>query len=367
MSESNHEKEAHAMGQVSFRNLRKSYGSVEILHGLDLEVGEGEFLVLLGPSGCGKSTCLRMLAGLETVTSGTICIDGRDVTALEPHERDIAMVFQNYALYPTMTVAQNIGFGLKAKKTPPDEIKRKVRETADILDLGHLLGRKPNALSGGQQQRVAIGRAIVRNPKVFLFDEPLSNLDANLRVEMRAEIMRLHRELGATTVFVTHDQEEAMAMADRIVILNAGKIEQVGAPEDIYFRPATRMVAQFIGNPSMNFILGTVCSDGQVKMAIGSVATDTSLTAGQPVEIAVRPEQIVPAKRKGDAPGLVVTSFVTHVELLGPRATIKLEHESGQSLTSVIDHEEMGNFKIGARVEIAMLSDALHIFPKLPD
>lgn len=355
------------MGQVNFRNIKKSYGSVDILHGLNLDVGEGEFLVLLGPSGCGKSTILRMLAGLETVTSGTISIDGRDVTALEPRERDIAMVFQNYALYPTMTVAQNIGFGLKAKKIPSAEIEKKVRETAEILDLNHLLDRKPSALSGGQQQRVAIGRAIVRKPKVFLFDEPLSNLDANLRIEMRAEIMRLHRELGVTTVFVTHDQEEAMAMADRIVIINGGEIEQVGTPEDIYFRPASRMVAQFIGNPSMNFIPGKVSADGQIDMAIGSVLTETTLAAGQAVEIAIRPEKIVPAERKGDGSWSAFTVSVTHVELLGPRAIIKLEHESGQSLTSVVDYDDIGNFKIGARVDVALSSEALHIFPRLLD
>jgi sn-glycerol 3-phosphate transport system ATP-binding protein len=214
---------------------------------------------------------------------------------------------------------------------------------------------------------VAIGRAIVRKPKVFLFDEPLSNLDANLRVEMRAEILRLHRELGATTVFVTHDQEEAMAMADRIVIMNAGNIEQVGTPEDIYFRPATRMVAKFIGNPGINFIPGTVSDGRQIEMAMGKVATDTPLPAGQAVEIAVRPEKIIPADRKGDSPGLVVTASVRHVELLGPRAIVKLEHESGQALTSVINYEDMGNFKIGTTVDVAMSGEALHIFPKLPD
>ena len=353
------------MGQVILKNIYKSFGSTTIIDGLNLEVDYAEFLVLLGPSGCGKSTTLRLLAGLENVTTGTIFINGKDVTRLEPRERDIAMVFQNYALYPTMTVAQNIGFGLKAKKLSASSIQKKVLETADILGLTHLLNRKPNSLSGGQQQRVAIGRAIVRKPKVFLFDEPLSNLDANLRLEMRTEITRLHRELGATTIFVTHDQEEAMAMADRIVIMNNGLIEQVGTPSEIYFQPKTRMVAKFIGNPSMNFLSGKICKNYEVETAIGKVKSNYLPAKGQNVEVAIRPENIKLVKGKIKTSGLEIDVLVTHVELLGPRAVVKMEHKSGQLLTSVVDHDDLNNYKIGENISVSLSNKALQIFPKL--
>ena len=352
------------MAQVIFKNLRKCFGSTKIIDGLNLEVDHSEFLVLLGPSGCGKSTTLRLLAGLETVTDGTISIDGQDVTGLEPRERDIAMVFQNYALYPTMTVAQNIGFGLKAKKFSTDLIENKVHQTAEMLGLTDLLNRKPNALSGGQQQRVAIGRAIVRKPKVFLFDEPLSNLDANLRLEMRVEIMRLHREMGATTIFVTHDQEEAMAMADRIVIMNNGLIEQLGTPKEIYFQPKSRMVASFIGNPSINFIPGKVSKDEEIDTIIGKIKGKNFLKKSQDVEVAIRPEKIKFVKRKGKVSGLEVAVLVTSVELLGPRAVVKMEHKSGQLLTSVVDHDDISNYKVGENINVSLMSDAVHIFPK---
>ena len=355
------------MGQVTFKNLSKSFGSSNVIGGINLEIRNSEFLVLLGPSGCGKSTTLRLLAGLETVSSGTIFIDGKDVTELEPRERDIAMVFQNYALYPTMTVAQNIGFGLKAKKTPPKLIKEKVNGIAELLGLTHLLNRKPNSLSGGQQQRVAIGRAIVRKPKVFLFDEPLSNLDANLRLEMRAEIMKLHRELGATTIFVTHDQEEAMAMADRIVIMDNGLIEQVGTPTEIYFQPKTRMVAGFIGNPSMNFIEGKISKNLEISMVIGRIKVNTPFNSGEDVEVGIRPEKIKLDETKSKSTEIKVTVLVINVELLGPRAVVKMQHESGQQLTSVVDHDEIDKYKVGTKISIYLVSQALHIFPRIRD
>ncbi|EYD75426.1 hypothetical protein Rumeso_02996 [Rubellimicrobium mesophilum DSM 19309] len=244
------------MAEVQLRGVRKSFGSVEVIKGVDLTVASGSFCVFVGPSGCGKSTLLRMIAGLEEVTDGQILIGGQDVTWAEPSERGIAMVFQNYALYPHLTVAQNIGFGLSLARLPKAEIEAKVRAAADILQLTHLLDRKPKALSGGQRQRVAIGRAIVRDPKVFLFDEPLSNLDASLRAEMRLELADLHHRLDATMIYVTHDQVEAMTMADQIVVLQGGRIEQAGAPMDLYGHPATPFVAGFIGSPKMNLFGG---------------------------------------------------------------------------------------------------------------
>jgi lactose/L-arabinose transport system ATP-binding protein len=234
----------------------KRYGATQVIHGVDLDIEDGEFCVFVGPSGCGKSTLLRMVAGLEETTEGRIAIGGRDVTHLDPAERGVAMVFQTYALYPHMTVAENMGFGLKMTGHPKAEIDAKVAEASRVLKLDDYLARKPKALSGGQRQRVAIGRAIVRGPEVFLFDEPLSNLDAELRVEMRVEIARLHNEIGATMIYVTHDQVEAMTLADKIVVLRAGRIEQVGKPLDLYNDPDNRFVAGFIGSPAMNFFEG---------------------------------------------------------------------------------------------------------------
>ena len=244
------------MSTVKFSAVNKTYGKVTVVPGLNLDVPEGSFTVLVGPSGCGKSTVLRMIAGLESVSSGQITIGGEDVTHKEPADRGIAMVFQSYALYPHMTVEENIGFGLTLKKTPKAEKTRIVKEASEILQLDALLKRRPKDLSGGQRQRVAIGRAIVRNPKVFLFDEPLSNLDASLRGQMRVEIAELHKKIGATMVYVTHDQVEAMTMADQIVVLRAGEIEQVGTPMDLYNTPANPFVAGFIGSPKMNLIEG---------------------------------------------------------------------------------------------------------------
>ncbi len=242
------------MAQVTLRKVIKKYDEVLAVRGVDLDIADKEFIVLVGPSGCGKSTTLRMIAGLEEITGGDIAIGGDVVNDVPPKDRDIAMVFQNYALYPHMNVYENMSFGLKLKRRPKDEIDRRVKQAAQILDITELLDRKPKQLSGGQRQRVAMGRAIVRDPKVFLFDEPLSNLDAKLRVQMRTEIKKVHQKVRTTTVYVTHDQVEAMTLADRVVVMNAGLIEQVGTPNDLYHSPATKFVAGFIGSPAMNFI-----------------------------------------------------------------------------------------------------------------
>src|SRR5215470_6337065 len=250
------------MANVSIRNVRKSFGSSEVLHGVSVEIDDGEFVVLVGPSGCGKSTLLRMIAGLENITAGEISIGERVVNNVPPKERDIAMVFQNYALYPHMTVAANMSFSLKLRGAPKAEIESRVARAADILGLGHLLDRYPRQLSGGQRQRVAMGRAIVRDPQVFLFDEPLSNLDAKLRVQMRTEIKELHQRLETTTVYVTHDQIEAMTMADRIVVMHDGLVEQIGTPLELYDRPDNQFVAGFIGSPATNFLKGRIKANG---------------------------------------------------------------------------------------------------------
>jgi len=250
------------MAPVTLHHVKKSYGDAPVIHGVDIDIADGEFVVLVGPSGCGKSTLLRMIAGLETITDGEISIGSRVVNDLDPKDRDIAMVFQNYALYPHMTVETNMGFSLEHRGASKAEIAERVNWAAEILSLTPLLKRYPRQLSGGQRQRVAMGRAIVRNPQVFLFDEPLSNLDAKLRVVMRGEIKGLHQRLGVTTVYVTHDQVEAMTMADKIVVMNAGKVEQIGAPLDLYDRPANQFVAGFIGSPAMNFIGGKITPSG---------------------------------------------------------------------------------------------------------
>src|SRR5436190_3226451 len=250
------------MAPVKISGLHKRFGSVHVVKGIDLAIADGELTVLVGPSGCGKSTLLRTIAGLEDLSEGTIEIGGRVVNDMRPKDRDVAMVFQDYALYPHMTVAKNIGFGLRARKFPKDEVEARVHRAAKMLGIEALLERYPRQLSGGQRQRVAIGRAIVRNPQIFLFDEPLSNLDAQLRDEMRSEIKRLHQELGATMIYVTHDQIEAMTLADRIVLMNAGRIEQVGSPLDLYERPATRFVAGFLGSPKINFMRATLINGG---------------------------------------------------------------------------------------------------------
>ncbi len=306
------------MSGVTLQNVIKRYGDAQVIHGVDLEVEDGEFCVFVGPSGCGKSTLLRMIAGLEETTDGKIVIGKRDVTQLDPAERGIAMVFQTYALYPHMSVAQNMGFGLKMTGHPKTEIDRKVREAARILRLEEYLERKPKALSGGQRQRVAIGRAITRGPDVFLFDEPLSNLDAELRVEMRVEIARLHKEIGATMIYVTHDQVEAMTMADKIVVLRAGRIEQVGQPLDLYHDPDNRFVAGFIGSPSMNFFKGVV-RDGAVAVAgLGPAPLRPAVTLppeGRDVIVGLRPRHVHPDP-SGDTHSIELTESLGGVSYL---------------------------------------------------
>jgi lactose/L-arabinose transport system ATP-binding protein len=283
---------------LKLESVRKSFGELAVIHSVDLDVDSGEFVVFVGPSGCGKSTLLRLIAGLEDTTSGRIEIDGEDVTETPPSQRGVAMVFQSYALYPHMTVAENMGFGLKINRAPKAEIARKVGEAARVLHLEELLDRKPKQLSGGQRQRVAIGRAIVRNPKVFLFDEPLSNLDAELRVQMRLEIARLHREVKATMIYVTHDQVEAMTLADKIVVLRSGRVEQVGRPIDLYADPDNLFVAGFIGSPKMNFLKGIVGGRTDAGTEVRIPAFDLSLrllveadlASGAAVLAGVRPE-----------------------------------------------------------------------------
>jgi multiple sugar transport system ATP-binding protein len=289
------------MSGVSISKVVKRYGEVEVIHGLSLDIRPGEFMVLVGPSGCGKSTLLRMIAGLESFQDGEIAIGGRRVNDLPARDRDIAMVFQEYALYPHMTVEQNMGFGLKMRNVPRPEIKARVAAAAAILQIEPLLARRPRALSGGQRQRVAMGRAIVRAPQVFLFDEPLSNLDAKLRIDMRTEIKRLHQRLGATMVYVTHDQVEAMTMADRIVVLNAGRIEQIGTPQELYRDPATRFVAGFIGAPTMNFVPATVTGDRVVLPGGGTMSLDGRRLPDGPIVLGVRPEHLSEATGELDA------------------------------------------------------------------
>jgi multiple sugar transport system ATP-binding protein len=280
------------MASVQIKDVRKAFGFTQVIHGVSVDIHDGQFVVLVGPSGCGKSTLLRMIAGLEKITAGEIRIGDRVVNNVPPKERDIAMVFQNYALYPHMTLADNMAFSLKLRGAPKDEISRRVGRAAEILGLTQLLDRYPRQLSGGQRQRVAMGRAIVRDPQVFLFDEPLSNLDAKLRVAMRLEIKELHQRLGTTTVYVTHDQIEAMTMADRIVVMHDGKVEQIGPPLELYDRPINLFVAGFIGSPAMNFIRGRIDSDqfiadGGLRLPIGAAPGDS---AGRPAIYGVRPE-----------------------------------------------------------------------------
>jgi sn-glycerol 3-phosphate transport system ATP-binding protein len=287
------------MADLQFRNVKKSYGSTAVVHGVDMRIADGEFLVIVGPSGCGKSTLLRMVAGLEPISSGEILIDGRVVNDLEPKDRDIAMVFQNYALYPHMSVYENMAYGLKIRGFSKDDIKKRVDKAAGILELGGLLDRKPKQLSGGQRQRVAMGRAIVREPKVFLFDEPLSNLDAKLRVEMRLEIQKLHQELGTTCIYVTHDQIEAMTLSDRMMVMNAGRVEHLGTPEQVYCAPATQFVANFIGTPAMTFLPG-VLSAGKLELKSGFTLpiANAPTTLGKHVTLGIRPEHWMLANPK---------------------------------------------------------------------
>jgi multiple sugar transport system ATP-binding protein len=314
------------MAQVAIRGFHKRFGHVHVVKGIDLDIQEGEFTVLVGPSGCGKTTLLRSIAGLEPIDEGTISIGGQVVNDMRPRDRDIAMVFQNYALYPYLNVFENIAFGLRARKVPSAQIDRVVRETADKLEIGALLDRFPRQLSGGQRQRVAIGRAIVRNSRLFLFDEPLSNLDAKLRDEMRGEIKRLHQEVATTMIYVTHDQVEAMTLADRIVMLKDGRIEQAGPPLELFERPATRFVAGFLGSPTMNFVPSRIEShDGQVEVIVGpglSFALPSarraalSALSSSEVIVGIRPEHFNRARTGQPSPNSA--HFVARIDLIQP-------------------------------------------------
>ena len=340
------------MSSVSLEGVVKRYDDVQVIHGLDLSVEEGEFCVFVGPSGCGKSTLLRMVAGLEETTSGRIRIGERDVTGEDPARRGVAMVFQTYALYPHMTVEQNMSFGLRMNRHPAAEIRERVAEASRILRLEDYLRRKPKALSGGQRQRVAIGRAIVRGPEVFLFDEPLSNLDAELRVEMRVEIARLHQEIGATMIYVTHDQVEAMTLADKIVVLRGGRIEQIGAPMELYRDPDNRFVAGFIGSPAMNFLDATVAAQGLDVPALQSgVHPDVTLPpAGTRVTLGLRPEHIVI-----DPAG--TTHRVDLTEALGGVSYAYLESVNGERVIV----EERGDERVTSGETIGLSFESRHL------
>lgn len=330
------------MATLTIRNLHKSYGDVDVMHGVDLDIDDGEFVVFVGPSGCGKSTLLRMIAGLEEITSGTVAIDSEVVNETAPAKRGVAMVFQTYALYPHMTVYNNMAFGLKQIKTPKDEIDRRVKEAAEVLQITDYLDRSPRNLSGGQRQRVAIGRAIVRDPKVFLFDEPLSNLDAALRVQTRLEISRLHERLGSTMIYVTHDQVEAMTLANKIVVLRDGRVEQVGSPTVLYDTPQNMFVAGFIGSPKMNFF------------------TAADLTANADLDathvMGLRPEHLVPC----DAAKGMVTGKVDLLENLGEYILAHLITETGVSFVAKIDRVD--GLKNGQDMSFTATTQNVHKF-----
>jgi multiple sugar transport system ATP-binding protein len=339
------------MASVSFSEIRKDFGKTKVLHGISLDIGDGEFMVLVGPSGCGKSTLLRMLAGLEDITAGTIAIDGRVVNDLDSKDRDIAMVFQSYALYPHMTVRENMGFSLRLRKESVRRIAEGVDRAAKILNLDPFLERYPRELSGGQRQRVAMGRAIVRDPKVFLFDEPLSNLDAKLRVAMRSEIKALHQRLKTTTVYVTHDQVEAMTMADRIAVMNEGRIEQLGDPLELYDRPANLFVAQFIGSPAMNVFDGTY-RNGAVEALGARWPCNVNAQEGQSVKYGIRPEHLSFASQG-------IPAEIEVVEPMGAETEI-LARIGGQSFT-VMTHGR-ASFAPGERVLVSPQAGNAHLF-----
>ena len=349
------------MATLTLRNLRKSYGPVEVIKGVDLDIADREFVVFVGPSGCGKSTLLRMIAGLEAITGGELQIDGRRVNDTGPADRGLAMVFQSYALYPHMTVRDNMGFALRLAGVPKEERNRKVGEAARILQLEPYLDRRPKDLSGGQRQRVAIGRAIVRQPKVFLFDEPLSNLDAALRGQTRIELLRLHQDLKATMVYVTHDQVEAMTMADKIVVLQAGRVEQVGSPLELYHQPANLFVAGFIGSPRMNLLPGTVAeaSGGEVVVALRSgahvaVPATGAARPGETVTLGIRPEAL------HHDPAGPISGDVRLVERLGGLTLLHVSGEGGDPLTVQTDGADPT--AVHSRVRFAVDGANCHVF-----
>ena len=350
------------MASVSIRKVDKAYGATSVMKGIELEVADGEFVVLVGASGCGKSTLLRMIAGLESISGGEIAIGGERVNELEPRERDIAMVFQSYALYPHLNVRRNLGFSLALRQKPPAEIDAQCRQTAEVLDLGQLLERFPRQLSGGQRQRVAMGRAIVRKPRVFLFDEPLSNLDAKLRIAMRTEIRALHQRLGATSIYVTHDQVEAMTMADRMVVMNDGRIEQVGAPLDVYDRPATLYVARFIGAPSINVLEGVVEASGVLRTRGGQrllLAVGAGVEAERELAVGVRPEHLA---LTGDGADGTLAGTVSVVEHLGHETYVYVDTADGR-LCALADRAL--RLAPGAAATLAAAPDALHLFDRI--
>ncbi len=345
------------MASVTIRDVRKAFGATSVLHGVDVSINDGEFVVLVGPSGCGKSTLLRMIAGLENITSGEISIGERVVNRLPPKERDVAMVFQNYALYPHMTVAANMAFSMKLRGAPQSEIDARVNRAADILGLSLLLERFPRQLSGGQRQRVAMGRAIVRDPQVFLFDEPLSNLDAKLRVQMRTEIKELHQNLKTTTVYVTHDQIEAMTMADKIVVMHDGLVEQIGAPLDLYDRPDNLFVAGFIGSPAMNMIKGHIRANGSTAFEVSSGSKLPLVAApagsdGRAAIYGVRPEHFVLADDGAEAVIQVVEPTGSEIQVVA-----KLD---GQDIIAVF--RERHQFKPGDKIRLKADPRLVHLF-----
>nr|WP_274610027.1 sn-glycerol-3-phosphate ABC transporter ATP-binding protein UgpC [Pseudomonas sp. TH39(2020)] len=343
-------------------NVNKQLGGMRILRDVSLEIAAGEFVVFVGPSGCGKSTLLRLIAGLDSICGGELLIDGRRVNDLEPRERGVGMVFQSYALYPHMSVYDNISFGLKLAKTEKSSLRERVLKTAQILQLDKLLQRKPKELSGGQRQRVAMGRAMAREPDILLFDEPLSNLDASLRVQMRNEIARLHDRLGSTMIYVTHDQVEAMTLADKIVVLNGGRVEQVGSPRELYERPASRFVAGFLGSPRMNFLPARLQTPGETSLVdtlvwgITPLPFDSSnLATGTQLSLGIRPEH-VSLKAADGAAGVVVTA----VEYLGSETYVHLE--TGQDEPLICRCEVSAGWQAGDRVELQLDIDNLHLF-----
>ncbi len=351
------------MASVELRDIRKSYAALDVIHGISLDITDGEFIALVGPSGCGKSTLLRMIAGLEEITDGDILIGGTVVNSMTPRERNIAMVFQSYALYPHMTVAENMGFNLKLAGQPKNIIEERVAEAARMLDLGKLLDRKPSQLSGGQRQRVAMGRAVVRNPAVFLFDEPLSNLDAKLRVQMRSEIKTLHQKVGTTSIYVTHDQIEAMTLADRVVVLNHGRIEQQGTPLELYKTPANLFVAAFIGSPAMNLIEGVVDGEGDqpaARLKDGTairIAATRKVKRGQPVTIGLRPEHI------GSTVGgdISLSGRTVLVEPTGAQTHVVFEL-AGDQVTAVVDGEQL--VKVNTPFAATVHHERVHVFDR---
>ncbi len=352
------------MANVTLRNVKKQFGDVSVIKGVDLDIADGEFCVFVGPSGCGKSTLLRMVAGLEDISAGELKIGDQDMTEVGPADRGVAMVFQSYALYPHMTVENNIGFGLRMTGHSAADIAKRTNKAAEMLQLGPLMQRKPSQLSGGQRQRVAIGRAIVREPQVFLFDEPLSNLDANLRVQMRIEIGKLHQDLGATMIYVTHDQVEAMTMADKIVVLNAGIVEQVGSPLELYHRPRNIFVAGFIGSPKMNFIKAKVSAGKAGKLDVtmpggGKVSVDSQgakVQANQPVTLGIRPEHmIVGGKSDGELKGTLRLA-----EYLGSETMFYASLPDGSDIS--VKADGLATAAPGSTVVFGIPSRACHLF-----